>query len=116
MIGRYNEKYPEVTIKLEQMLPFTTELPNNMDIIICYGKLSNKELVIRKLLDTSFFPVASQSLFQNAQRPKSVTQLLDFPLIHDQLDSWTDWLQAVNSKETISRKVTFIIKIRIKRF
>jgi LysR family glycine cleavage system transcriptional activator len=25
-------------------------------------------------------------------------------LIHDQLDSWTDWLQAVNSKETISRK------------
>jgi hypothetical protein len=37
-------------------------------------------------------------------------------LIHDQLDSWTDWLQAVNSKETISRKVTFIIKIRIKRF
>jgi hypothetical protein len=55
MIGRYNEKYPEVTIKLEQMLPFTTELPNNMDIIICYGKLSNKELVIRKLLDTSFF-------------------------------------------------------------
>jgi LysR family glycine cleavage system transcriptional activator len=45
----------ELTIKLEQILPFTTELPNNMDIIICYGKPSNKELVIRKLFDGSFF-------------------------------------------------------------
>ena len=110
IIGRYNEKYPEVTIKLEQILPSTTEFSNDMDIIICYGKPSNKEQVIRKLYDTSFFPVASPSLFQHAQRPKSVTQLLDFPLIHDQLNSWTDWLHAVNSRQTISKKSNIYYK------
>ena len=103
VIGRFSSKYPEVTVRAEQISPREMELPEDLDVIVCYGKPVNKELQLRKIYDTIVFPVASPTLFADGKSPQKLDDLLNYPLLHDRTDPWGMWFNAYGVKEAKSR-------------
>ena len=103
VIGRFGQRYPEVSLHTKQISPLTKTLPRNMDIGVCFGLPDLNHRTARKLYETEMFPVASPSLLINRKAINDGAELLDFPLLHEQANIWRDWFQFFGERVSKSR-------------
>ena len=103
VIGRFAQRYPEVSLHSLEIGPLERVLPRNMDISVCFGLPELDHTVARKLYETEMFPVASASLLLNRKPITDGAALLDYPLLHDQANIWPNWFQLFEQTESKSR-------------
>lgn len=94
-IGRFNEKYPTISLRL---LP-TTEIVDldhsDIDVGIRFRSSASVEEGAVKLFDQRVFPICSPELSRSIHTPKD---LFKFPIIreNERLLGWDAWLAALD--------------------
>ncbi|MEP5567524.1 MAG: LysR substrate-binding domain-containing protein [Halioglobus sp.] len=92
MIGDFNRSYPEIEIRLDNIQPMQRELPNEIEVAVCFGEPIAPKKVIRELFREKYGPVASPALLPGGGGGLEPSSLLQLPLIHDRHGRWTRWL------------------------
>ena len=101
VIGRFNRAYPEVIIKLKQIPPNISVLPEGFDVYVCFGSpQDNADMEKRRLMNARFYPVASPALMLSMPGSELKEELIDYPLLHDRSRSWTTWFNCFASGQT----------------
>jgi len=93
-IGRFRETYPEIELEFVEIMPLQKEIPRQVELAFCFGEPLIKDRQVEALLREEIFPVASPSLLQTVPRITRTSQLLQLPLLHDNLGHWTRWLSS----------------------
>ncbi len=100
VIGHFNQTYPEVTVRLSQIEPNVSVLPDEFDICVCFGLPDDTaHLETKRLHTTRLYPVASPSLMLHRPVIEDGVELLDYPLLHDKARGWTHWFNQFASGE-----------------
>ncbi len=103
VMGRFNQDFPEVTLRILQFGPLTKTLPAEMDVGVCFGLPEPGRNQVRKLYDTAMFPVASPRLMVNRAPMRQASEMLDLPLLHDRANAWVGWFRAAGIDESRGR-------------
>ncbi|MBB1489002.1 LysR substrate-binding domain-containing protein [Oceanospirillum sediminis] len=100
VIGRFNRTYPEVSIRLSQIVPNARVLPDEFDVCVCFGLPDDtSHLETRRLHTTRLYPVASPSLTLHRPAIEDGAELLNYPLLHDRAKGWTHWFNQFANGE-----------------
>jgi LysR family glycine cleavage system transcriptional activator len=100
-VGRFRESYPEVDLEVIEIMPKQLDIPREVDLAFCFGEPTSKDRQVEALLKEEIFPVASPGLLQTIPRITRATQLLQLPLLHDNLGHWNRWLSAVGQSPSL---------------
>jgi LysR family glycine cleavage system transcriptional activator len=92
MIGEFNQSYPEIEIRLDNILPMQRELPAEIEVAVCFGEPIAPKKVVRELFREKYGPVVSPSLLPTGGSVLEPSELLRLPLIHDRHGRWQRWL------------------------
>ncbi len=92
MIGDFNRSYPEIEIRLDNILPLQRELPAEVEVAVCFGEPLAPKKVVRELFREKYGPVMSPSLLPGGGGVLESSELLSLPLIHDRHGRWQRWL------------------------
>ncbi len=104
VIGRFNRAYPDVTIRLSQIVPNTRSLSEEFDVCVCFGLPDDTaHLETKRLHTTRLYPVASPALMLNRPMLEHEGELLNYPLLHDRARGWTHWFNQFASGEVKGR-------------
>lgn len=93
-IGRFNQKYPAISLRLLPTADVIDLDHSDVDVGIRFGRDSAAMDGAFKLIDQRVFPVCSPELSRSIQKPQDLFQ---FPIIreNDQLSGWEVWLAAL---------------------
>lgn len=93
LLQRFQDKYPEVQIRLVNIEPRQQVLPQEFDLAICLGKPEETSRQIYPLYEEHYRPVVNPKLTASGQLD-SPAALLDYPLLHDSLNQWGQWFTS----------------------
>jgi DNA-binding transcriptional LysR family regulator len=74
-LGRFLEKYPELTLELLTRTELGNMLAEGIDIAVRFGPQPSSSLVARKLLDTRILTVAAPAYLEKHGRPAKPADL-----------------------------------------
>jgi LysR family glycine cleavage system transcriptional activator len=111
-LGRFAELHPDLDIRLASQNQIDDlgnvigeEGPNWVDLRIRYGRGKWPGLQVTKLFDEEVFPVCSPDLIPPDQPVRSLEDLTNYTLIHDDMQmSWESWLRSAGYTQVISTK------------
>ncbi|MDO7192593.1 LysR substrate-binding domain-containing protein [Acinetobacter nosocomialis] len=100
-IDQFQNKWPDLNVRLDMNLKTIDFLANKIDIGIRYGEGGWADLDAIKIMDEEVYPVCSPSFLQNRDSKICLEDLLTEILIHDQsmeahskFPTWEKWLEA----------------------
>lgn len=99
-ISRFREAYPEIDLEVIEIKPMQKEIPREMELAFCFGEPVSKDRRIEPLIREEMFPVCSPRLLQSMARVTRPAQLLNLPLIHNNLGHWERWLATARLSPT----------------
>ena len=99
-IGRFREAYPDIDLEVIEIKPMQKEIPREMELAFCFGEPISKDRRIEPLIREKMFPVCSPRLLQSVARISRPAQLLNLPLIHNNLGHWERWLSTFRLSPT----------------
>jgi LysR family transcriptional regulator, glycine cleavage system transcriptional activator len=108
-LDRFQEKHPEIDVRVSASMQVTDFSRDDVDLAIRYGGGRYADLVVEKLLPESVFPVCSPSLLKGKAPLASPEDLRGYTLLHDDspdndesCPTWEMWLKAagVSGMET----------------
>jgi LysR family glycine cleavage system transcriptional activator len=94
LVGEFANRYPEIDIRLRNIMPQQAMLNSDFDVALCYGKPLEPAWPSSQLYRDSQFPVASPKLLQRYPAVKEARDLLQMPLLQDRHDRWRDWFSS----------------------
>jgi LysR family glycine cleavage system transcriptional activator len=94
-IVRFRESYPEIDLEVVEINPLQKEVPREIELAFCFGEPASKDRQIEPLIREDIFPVCSPGLLQSVSRITRPAQLIQLPLLHNNLGHWDRWLAAV---------------------
>lgn len=95
-INEFQLTYPGIEIHLLEVRPRQREIPREIDVAICYGEPIASDRRVEELAAPPLYPVCNPRLLHgmpSVTRPEHITR---FPLLHDTLNSWSDWFTAMD--------------------
>jgi len=100
-IGRFRESYPEIDLEVIEIKPLQKAIPREIELAFCFGEPDSKDRQIEPLIQEEIFPVCSPGMLQSVSRITRPAQLLQLPLLHNNLGHWDRWFSAagVSSKD-----------------
>ena len=112
MIREFSQRYPEIELRLINIEPQQRELPPEVNVAICFGEPDSSVRVVRELFRERYFPVCSPGLLRDNAPINRASDLLSYPLIHDQHGRWQRWLanhslQAVDAQNNLYLQDSF---------
>jgi len=100
-LDRFQEKHPEIDVRVSASMQVTDFSRDDVDLAIRYGAGRYPELVVEKLLTESVFPVCSPGLLKDKAALDSPEDLKGHTLLHDDspdndesCPTWEMWLKA----------------------
>ncbi|MDQ9017091.1 LysR substrate-binding domain-containing protein [Acinetobacter rudis] len=94
-LGAFNQRYPEIEIRVEATSQLVDLGRDRVDIAIRHGLGHYAHLKSILLMTPVLVPVASPQLFATGKRLNCVEDCLNFPLLHDiDRSDWSLWLSA----------------------
>ena len=99
-IGRFREAYPEIDLDVIEIKPLQKEIPRELELAFCFGEPVTKDRRIEPLMHESIFPVCSPGLLQSNSRISRPAQLLNLPLLHNNLGHWDRWFSSLRLSAT----------------
>jgi LysR family glycine cleavage system transcriptional activator len=96
-LGDFYRKHPEVSLAIETVATEVVEPTSDSDAYILYLPQPSNAADCLTLFEEALVPVCSLTL---AGAPRSVDELLRFPLLHRSADrqAWIEWLAANDGK------------------
>lgn len=95
VMGRFSRVYPEVTLKLQQIPPNQSVLPEGFDVCVCFGSPQDTpDMEKRRLINARYYPVASPALMLTKPGAELGAELVDYPLLHDRSRGWATWFNC----------------------
>ena len=94
-ISRFHETYPEIDLEVVEIKALQKEIPRELELAFCFGEPLAKDRQIEPLLRDNIFPVCSPGLLQSVPRISRPAQLLNLPLLHNNLGHWDRWFASV---------------------
>lgn len=96
-LGDFYRKHPEVSLAIETVATEVVEPTSDSDAYILYLPQPSNAADCLTLFEEALVPVCSPTL---AGAPRSVDELLRFPLLHRSADrqAWIEWLAANDGK------------------
>ena len=101
-IGRFRESYPEIDLEVIEIKPMQKEIPREIELAFCFGQPDAKDRQIEPLIREEIFPVCAPGLLQSVPRITRPAQLLQLPLLHNNLGHWARWFSAVGLSSAIA--------------
>jgi LysR family glycine cleavage system transcriptional activator len=92
-IGQFIELHPDLEVMLQSSNHLTDLVREAVDLSIRFGKGTWPELVVEKLLDDHYYPVASPH-FNGGKLPKTPQELVQRPLLRCDGEPWMPWFEA----------------------
>lgn len=92
MIRDFSQRYPEIELRVMNILPLQAELPPEVSVAVCFGEPDSSQRVVQKLFHERYFPVCSPGLLREDEPVLRASDLLSYPLVHDQHGRWQRWL------------------------
>ena len=93
-MDRFRKTYPEIDLEVVEIKPLQREIPREIELAFCFGKPASQDRQVEALLREEIFPVASPALLQTVPRITRPAQMMQLPLLHDNLGHWTRWLST----------------------
>ncbi len=100
-LDRFQEKHPEIDVRVSASMQVTDFSRDDVDLAIRYGAGRYPDLVVEKLLTESVFPVCSPSLLKDKAPLDNPQDLKGLILLHDDspdndesCPTWERWLKA----------------------
>lgn len=106
LLGRFSERYPEVTLRLKTLEPYAREVPTEIDLALCLGEPESQGRAVQYLYKEHYQPICSPVLLRPEAPVLEPRHLLDYPLLHERYQHWEHWferhgLQGVKSSRNI---------------
>jgi len=95
-ISRFREAYPEIDLEVIEIKPLQKVIPRELELAFCFGEPVSKDRRVEPLIREDIFPVCSPGLLQSNPRITRPAQLLNLPLLHNNLDHWNRWFSTVS--------------------
>ena len=92
LIRDFNQRYPEIELRVLNIEPRQHALPPEVSVAVCFGEPDSSQRVVKKLFHERYFPVCSPGLLREAEPVNRPVDLLQYPLVHDQHGRWQRWL------------------------
>jgi len=99
LITQFYEKYPTINITVKEIEPRQKEIPNDIDVAICYGKPIKDDRELIMLASPPLYPVCNPRLLQKQERNYRPKDIYQFTLLHDTQISWSRWLAHYKVEE-----------------
>lgn len=93
-IGQFIERHPDLEVMLQSSNHLTDLVRESVDLSIRFGKGIWPDLVVEKVLDDYYYPVASPR-FNGSKLPKTPQELVRSPLLRCEGEPWTPWFRAM---------------------
>jgi LysR family transcriptional regulator, glycine cleavage system transcriptional activator len=100
-LDRFQEKHPEIDVRVSASMQVTDFSRDDVDLAIRYGAGRYADLVVEKLLTESVFPVCSPNLLKDKAPLDNPQDLKGLTLLHDDspdndesCPTWEMWLKA----------------------
>jgi LysR family glycine cleavage system transcriptional activator len=92
LIRRFNERYPEIELRVVNLDPQASDLPAEISVAICFGEPDVPQRMVRELFRERYFPVCVPGLLRAEEPVNKAADLMRYPLVHDQHGRWQRWL------------------------
>lgn len=93
VLGNFQQRFPEITLRMITLAPRQQELPAEFDVAVCLGEPAETVRSVTRLYQENYVPVCSPKLLRTDQPVQEPADLLAYPLIHDRLSQWQRWFQ-----------------------
>jgi len=101
-IGRFQARYPHITVRLQASLTVTNLAQEAVDISVRMGR-GDWEQVEKQLLFHDEMVVVASPGFNGGQLPDTPAQIVASPIIFT-MDSWQPWCEAAGLDTEVTRK------------
>lgn len=92
-LGSFIEQYPELEVMLQSSNHLTDYVRESVDIGVRFGRGNYPGLVVEKLMEDYYYPVASPR-FNGGKLPYAPRELEQMPLLRCEMEPWTPWFVA----------------------
>ena len=86
----FNQKYPEVEIRLLSIEPHSQQLPSQFDLALCLSQ-PNTYRPMRVLYQEKYLAVCKPSLLRDDKPINRISDLASYTLLHDRFNLWQQW-------------------------
>lgn len=94
-LGRFRLRHPEIDVELSISDALVDFQRDDIDVAIRYGPGGWPRVTAEKMTGETIFPVLAPSLIAAGPPLDAPTDLLKYPLIHEQgIDFWAEWFAA----------------------
>lgn len=100
-LGSFQAEHPSLDLRISAAPQHISFGQDGIDVAIRHGNGDWPELSVTRLCEEWIYPVCSPHLIPASKTVESVTDLANYPLIHDQQRAgWADWLQAIGADQS----------------
>src|ERR1700730_8252693 len=93
-LAEFIERHPDIEVNIRATLSLTDFARDEVDMAVRFGPGTWPGLASIKLYDEELVPVCSPA-FRGGRLPRSPSNLLKMPLLHDERQPWSLWFEAV---------------------
>jgi LysR family glycine cleavage system transcriptional activator len=93
-LAEFMERHPDIEVNIQPTLSLTDFARDEVDMAVRFGPGTWPGLTSKKLYDEELVPVCSPA-FRGGRLPRSPSDLLKMPLLHDERQPWSLWFKAV---------------------
>ncbi|MDZ7813350.1 MAG: LysR substrate-binding domain-containing protein [Ideonella sp.] len=103
----FRQQHPALKVSLDPQ-PWQSQCPQDADLALMYGELSDFDSPAEVLLCPAIFPVCSPALLAQHGPPQRTSDWLSWPLLHeDEGLWWSDWLRRCGLRRRIHSEVAY---------
>ncbi|TXS91250.1 LysR family transcriptional regulator [Parahaliea maris] len=92
LLSRFSARYPEATLRLHTLEPYTREVPAELDLALCLGEPEAKGRRVLNLYQEHYQPMCAPALLRPDAPVQEPADLLHYPLVHERYQHWERWL------------------------
>jgi LysR family glycine cleavage system transcriptional activator len=97
-LGGFSDAHPDIDLRISAALQHITFEGDGIDVAVRHGTGEWPELDVAQLCPETVFPVCSPHLPSSLEQVRSIGDLTEFVLLHDQDKSaWSGWLESVGA-------------------
>ncbi|GAB3093422.1 LysR family transcriptional regulator [Aestuariicella hydrocarbonica] len=91
LLRRFTERYPEVTLRLKTLEPYTREVSMEIDLAFCLGEPEPEGRELQYLYQEHYQPFCSPALLRPEAPVQEPSDLVNYPLLHERYQHWEHW-------------------------
>ncbi len=91
LIARFTDRYPEVTLRLKTLEPYSREVPTDIDLALSLGEPEAHGRRVLHLYQEHYQPMCAPALLRPDVPVQEPADLLNYPLLHERYQHWERW-------------------------